>query len=182
MGESGAHCSEESRSNGHDEREGRGDLDMPIDELESLHRLSKAELRNEEGPISSPVHRLNPGPTGRIKLLLLFGRIFGLQPDCNSFQRSREDDVHFGTFAFRRIPFGLCNAPPTFQRCMMAIFSDFLGDSLEVFMDEFNIFGNDFERCLAHLTKILEVCVRKRLVLSWEKSHFMVRDGVVLGH
>ena len=65
---------------------------------------------------------------------------------------------------------------------MTAIFSDFLGDSLEVFMDDFNIFGNNFETCLAHLTKILEVCVKKRLVLSWEKSHFMVREGVVLGH
>ena len=88
----------------------------------------------------------------------------------------------FGTFAFRRMPFGLRNAPATFQRCMTAIFSDFLGDSLEVFMDDFSVFRNDFETCLAHLTKILEVCVRKRLVLSWEKSHFMVREGVVLGH
>ena len=88
----------------------------------------------------------------------------------------------FGTFAFKRMPFGLCNAPATFQRCMTAIFFDFFGDSLEVFMDDFCVFGNDFESCLAHLTKILEVCVRKRLVLSWEKSYFMVREGVVLGH
>ena len=88
----------------------------------------------------------------------------------------------FGTFAFRRMPFGLFNAPATFQRCMTAIISDFLGESLEVFMDDFSIFGDDFDSCLAHLTKILEVCVRKRLVLSWEKSHFMVREGVVLGH
>ena len=72
----------------------------------------------------------------------------------------------FGTFAFRRVPFGLCNALATFQRCMTTTFSDFLGDSLEVFMDDFSIFGNDFESCLAQLTKILEVCVRKRLVLS----------------
>ena len=88
----------------------------------------------------------------------------------------------FDTFAFRRMPFGLCNAPATFQRCMTAIFSDFLGNSLEVFMDDFSVFGNDFESCLAHLTKILEVCVKKRLVLIWEKSHFMVQEGVVLGH
>ena len=65
---------------------------------------------------------------------------------------------------------------------MTAIFSDFLGDSLEVFMDNFSVLGNDFDSCLAHLTKILEVCVRKRSVLSWEKSHFMVREGVVLVH
>ena len=88
----------------------------------------------------------------------------------------------FGTFAFKRMPFGLCNAPGTFQRYMTAIFSDFLGDSLEVFMDDFSVFENDFESCLAHMTKILEVYVRKRLVLSWEKSHFMVREGVVLRH
>ena len=88
----------------------------------------------------------------------------------------------FGTFAFRRMPFGLCNTPATSQRCMMAIFSDFLGDSLEVFMDDFFVFGDDFDSCLAHLKKILEVCVRKQLVLSWEKSHFMVREGVVLEH
>ena len=88
----------------------------------------------------------------------------------------------FGTFAFRRMPFGLCNAPSTFQRCMTAIFFDFLGDKLEVFMDNFFVFGYDFDSCLAYLTEILEVYVRKRLVLSWEKSHFMARDGVVLGH
>ena len=67
----------------------------------------------------------------------------------------------FGTFAFRRMPFELCNAPVTFQQCMTAIFSDFLGDSLDVFMDNFSVFGNDFKSCLTHLTKILEVCVRK---------------------
>ena len=66
----------------------------------------------------------------------------------------------FGMFDFRRMPFGLCNAPATFQRCMTAIFSDFLGDSLEEIMDDFFVFGDDFDNCLAHLTKILEVCVR----------------------
>ena len=88
----------------------------------------------------------------------------------------------FGTFAFRGMPFGLCNAQVTFQRCMTAILSDFLGDSLEVFMDDFFIYGNDFKTVLAHLTKILEVRVRKQLALRWEKSHFMVREGVVIEH
>ena len=88
----------------------------------------------------------------------------------------------FDTFAFRRMSFGMCNALATFQRCMMTIFCDFLGDSLEVFIDDFSVFGNNFESCLAQLMKILEVCVKKRLVLSWEKSHFMVRERVVLGH
>ena len=65
---------------------------------------------------------------------------------------------------------------------MTAIFFDFLSDSLEVFMDDFSIFGNNFESYLAHLTKILEVYVRKWLVLRWEKSNFMVQEGLVLKH
>ncbi|KAI3743725.1 hypothetical protein L1987_56790 [Smallanthus sonchifolius] len=99
------------------------------------------------------------------------------------------DDQHkttftcpYGTFAFRRMPFGLCNAPATFQRCMMSIFSDMVGENLEIFMDDFSIFGMSFEKCLDQLTKVLKRCVERNLVLSWEKSHFMVREGVVLGH
>ena len=88
----------------------------------------------------------------------------------------------FDTYAFQRMPFGLCNAPTTFQRCMMVIFSDFIGESMEVFIDNFSFFGPSFDACLEHLTQILDVCVKKRLVLSWEKSHFMVREGIVLGH
>ena len=89
-------------------------------------------------------------------------------------QEKKRFTCPFGTFAFRRMPLGLCNAPATLQRCMTAIFFYFHGDSLEVFMDDFSIFGDDFDSFLAHLTKILEVCIRKRLVLSWEKSHFKV--------
>jgi hypothetical protein len=88
----------------------------------------------------------------------------------------------YGTFAFRRMPFGLCNAPATFQRCMFAIFSDLVGDCLEVFMDDFSVFGSTFDACLDHLTKVLQRCINVNLVLSWEKSHFMVTEGLVLGH
>ncbi|KAL5538359.1 hypothetical protein UlMin_045707 [Ulmus minor] len=63
----------------------------------------------------------------------------------------------YGTFAYRRMPFGLCNAPATFQRCMMSIFSDMV-------------------------EKYIERCVDTNLVLNWEKCHFMVREGIVLGH
>ncbi|GJS57732.1 reverse transcriptase domain-containing protein [Tanacetum coccineum] len=59
----------------------------------------------------------------------------------------------YGTFAYRRMPFGLCNAPGTFQRCMMAIFHDMIEKTMEVFMDDFS-----------------------------EKSHFMVKEDIVLGH
>jgi len=88
----------------------------------------------------------------------------------------------YGTFAYRRMPFGLCNAPATFQRCMMAIFADFLEDILEVFMDDFSVCGSSFDDCLGNLEKVLERCVKVNLVLNWEKFHFMVKEGIVLGH
>nr|GEX67929.1 DNA-directed DNA polymerase [Tanacetum cinerariifolium] len=47
----------------------------------------------------------------------------------------------YGTFAYKRMPFGLCNAPGTFQRCMMAIFHDMIEQTMEVFMDDFSVFG-----------------------------------------
>ncbi|XP_073138216.1 uncharacterized protein [Henckelia pumila] len=68
----------------------------------------------------------------------------------------------FGTFAYRRMPFGLCNAP--------------------VFMDDFTVYGNSFEVCLDHLSKILKRCMETNLVLNYEKCHFMVNEGIVLGH
>ncbi|CAN6560268.1 unnamed protein product [Malus baccata var. baccata] len=81
----------------------------------------------------------------------------------------------FGTFAYCRMPFGLCNAPTTFQRCMMSIFSD-------DFMDDFSVFGDSFDGCLHNLSLILKRCVETNLVLNWEKFHFMVKQGIVLGH
>jgi hypothetical protein len=88
----------------------------------------------------------------------------------------------FGTFAYRRMPFGLCNAPATFQRCMMSIFSDMVENFLEVFMDDFSIFGFSFDNCLHNLSLVLKCCKETNLILSWEKSHFMVQEGIVLDH
>ncbi|GKC14263.1 reverse transcriptase domain-containing protein [Tanacetum coccineum] len=88
----------------------------------------------------------------------------------------------YGTFAYRRMPFGLCNAPGTFQRCMMAIFHDMIEETMEVFMDDFSVFGNYFSSCLSHLDKMLKRCEDTNLVLNWEKCHFMVREGIILGH
>ncbi|GJY46420.1 reverse transcriptase domain-containing protein [Tanacetum coccineum] len=88
----------------------------------------------------------------------------------------------YGTFAYRRMPFGLCNAPGTFQRCMMAIFHDMIEKTMEVFMDDFSVFGNSFGNCLSRLDKMLKRCEDTNLCLNWEKSHFMVKEGIVLGH
>ncbi|GKB15252.1 reverse transcriptase domain-containing protein [Tanacetum coccineum] len=88
----------------------------------------------------------------------------------------------YGTFTYRRMPFGLCNAPATFQRCMTAIFHDMVEDFMEVFMDDFLVFGNSFDCCLANLDRMFARCEETNLVLNWEKYHFMVKEEIVLGH
>ncbi|GJV72700.1 reverse transcriptase domain-containing protein [Tanacetum coccineum] len=88
----------------------------------------------------------------------------------------------YGTFAYRRMPFGLCNAPGTFQRCMMVIFHDMIEKTMEVFMDDFSVFGDSFDSCLSNLERMLKRCEDTNLVLNWEKCHFMCKEGIVLGH
>src|SRR4051812_31497747 len=88
----------------------------------------------------------------------------------------------YGTYAYRRMPFGLCNAPATFQRCMSAIFHGFCEEIVEVFMEDFSVYGNSFDHCLHNLNKVLQRCEETNLVLNWEKCHFMVNEGIVLGH
>lgn len=62
----------------------------------------------------------------------------------------------YNTFTFRRMPFGLCNVPGTFQKCMMAIFSNFLERSVEIFMHDFLVFGNSYIECLNSLEEVLK--------------------------
>ena len=61
----------------------------------------------------------------------------------------------YGTFAFKRMPFGLCNAPTTFQRCMIDFFSYLIENIMEVFMDDFSIYGGSFEIRLDYLGIVL---------------------------
>ncbi|GKA83052.1 reverse transcriptase domain-containing protein [Tanacetum coccineum] len=88
----------------------------------------------------------------------------------------------FGTYAYRLMPFGLCNAPATFQRCMLAIFHDMIEESVKIFMDDFFVFGNSFDTCLNNLDKMLQHSKDAYLVLNWAKCHFMVKEGIVLEH
>ncbi|KAK1667999.1 hypothetical protein QYE76_056158 [Lolium multiflorum] len=68
------------------------------------------------------------------------------------------------------------------QICMSAIFHGFCESIVEVFMDDFSVYGNSFDSCLRNLDKVLQRCEETNLVLNWEKCHFMVNEGIVLGH
>jgi hypothetical protein len=72
----------------------------------------------------------------------------------------------YGTFSYRRMSIGLCNAPASFQRCMMAIFSDLIEKVMEVFMDNFSIYSKTFKDCLANRNKVLTWCQTDDLVLN----------------
>ena len=69
----------------------------------------------------------------------------------------------FGTFAYRRMPFGLYNAPATFQRCIVSIFSNYIEHIIEVFMDDFIVYGDSFDNCLHNLTLVLQRCIETNL-------------------
>ena len=92
-----------------------------------------------------------------------FSQIPVSQPD----QEKTTFTCPFGTYAYRRMPFGLCNAPATFQRCMTAIFSDFCEKIVEVFMDDFSVHGKSSDDCLSNLDRVLQRCEQTNLVLNW---------------
>jgi len=80
------------------------------------------------------------------------------------------------------MPFGLYNAPSTFQRCMISVFSDLGEQCMEIFVDDFCVLGSSFDDSLSNMRKVLERCREKNLTLNWEKCHFMVKKGIGLGH
>nr|GEW02146.1 reverse transcriptase domain-containing protein [Tanacetum cinerariifolium] len=106
-----------------------------------------------------------------------FSRYFQIPIDPQD-QENTTFTCPYGTFAYRRMPFGLCNAPGTFQRCMMAIFHDMIEETMEVFMDDFSVFKDSFSSCLSHLDKMLKRCKDTNLVLNWEKCDFMVKRAL----
>ena len=72
----------------------------------------------------------------------------------------------YGTYAYRRMSFRLCNAPTSFQRWMMSFFSDMIEETMEVFMDDFLVYGKTFDNCLENLDRVLQRCQEKDLVLN----------------
>nr|GEV75988.1 reverse transcriptase domain-containing protein [Tanacetum cinerariifolium] len=82
----------------------------------------------------------------------------------------------YRTFAYRRMPFGLCNAPGTFQRCMMAIFHDMIEKTMEVFMDDFSVFGNSFQSYLSYLEKMLKRFIKDFLKIARPMTRLLEKD------
>jgi hypothetical protein len=74
----------------------------------------------------------------------------------------------YGTYAYRRMSFGLCNALASFQRCMMSIFSDMIEEIMKLFMDDFSVYEKTFDDYFENLDKVLQRCKEKHLVLNWE--------------
>ncbi|XP_070004299.1 uncharacterized protein [Nicotiana sylvestris] len=121
-------------------------------------------MENDYMPIVQPQRRLNPTMQEVVKKevvkLLLVGIIYPIS-DSPWIPISLEDQEKTtftcpqGTYSYRRMPFGLCNAPATFQHCKSAIFSDMAEKSLEIFMDDFTLFDDcrkAFKILKKHLT------------------------------
>nr|GEV07544.1 reverse transcriptase domain-containing protein [Tanacetum cinerariifolium] len=85
----------------------------------------------------------------------------------------------YGTFAYRHMLFGLSNAPGTFQRCMLAIFNDMVEKTMEVFMDDFSVFGNSFENCLSRLDKMLQCSPWFADFANYHAGNFINKDQVI---
>ncbi|XP_019434614.1 PREDICTED: uncharacterized protein LOC109341218 [Lupinus angustifolius] len=139
-------------------------------------------IRNENNELIPT--RAVTGKISRKSLLRFPGWVFRIQSNCCGSIGPRKDSIYMSIWCLciQKMPFGLCNAPTTFQRCMLAIFVDLVEKCIEVFMDDFTVFGDSFEACLTNLETILARCEQTNLVLNWEKCHFMVIEGVVLGH
>ena len=77
---------------------------------------------------------------------------------------------------------GLCNAPATFQRAIIGVFSEMVNDYMEVFMDDFTTYGDSFDEALEKLEKVLKHCEHIHLSMNTKKCHMMMSEGVVMGH
>ncbi|RVW58204.1 Gag-Pol polyprotein [Vitis vinifera] len=120
-------------------------------------------MEEEAKPIRQPQRRLNPHLQEVVRVEVLKLLQAGIIYPYLTALGSGEDTFTcpFGTYAYRRMPFGLCNAPATFQRCMLSIFSDMVERIMEVFMDDITIYGGTFEECLVNLEAVLKDALRR---------------------
>ncbi|GJR66524.1 reverse transcriptase domain-containing protein [Tanacetum coccineum] len=133
-----------------------------------IHEVIKAEVIKLLD--AGLIYPISDSPwIGHGKRILLFPRwFFGyIQiPIDPQDQEKTTFTCPYGTFSYRRMPFGLFNAPGTFQRCMVAIFHDMIEKTMEVFMDDFSVFRDSFSSCLSHLDMMLKRCKDTNLVLN----------------
>nr|GEX54009.1 reverse transcriptase domain-containing protein [Tanacetum cinerariifolium] len=155
-------------------------IDMACEEYSQEVLEADAFLALEDDPTSPKVDQSYLDSEGDILLLEAFLNDDPSLPHPNQGNYLPEEKTTFtcpyGTFAYRRMPFGLCNEPGTFQRCMMAIFYDMIKKTMEVFMDDFSIFGNSFQSCHPHLERMLKST-------SWfaDFANYHARNFVVKG-
>ncbi|XP_070003489.1 uncharacterized protein [Nicotiana sylvestris] len=139
----------------------------------------KAQQSNSQEPLPASIHRPNARQLAGHEYYCFLDGYSGYNQIviCLEDQEKTTFTCPYGIFAFKSMPFGLCNAPGTFQRCMMAIFTNMVERFAEVFMDDFSVFGFSYDDCLRNLSKVLASCEETNLV----KCHFMVQEGTVLG-
>ena len=87
------------------------------------------------------------------------------------YQKNTTFTFPFGTYAYKRMPFGLCNATAAFQRCMLSIFNYLVDRIVEVYKDDVAVYGGSFEDCFINLETVLHRCIEKNLVMNWGKCH-----------
>ena len=137
--------------------------------MESLHSLQKVEYyyENDHYPLSFINQMLNR-LAGHSHYYFL--DIYSGYNQIAIAPRDQEKTTFtcpYGTFSFRTMPFGLCNAPATFQRYMMSIFSYLVEEVVEICMDDFFVYGLSFESCLENLEIVLQRWKEKNLALNW---------------
>nr|GEU66198.1 reverse transcriptase domain-containing protein [Tanacetum cinerariifolium] len=138
--------------------------------LESMYQLSKIERSYQEGSFSLPfMNQMLKRLAGNKFYCFLDGFSGYIQILIDPKDQEKTTfTCPYETFAYKRMPFGLCNAPGTFQRCMMAILHDMIEQTREVFMDDFSVFGNSFSTCLTNLEKMLKRGVLGQII----EKHF----------
>nr|GEZ81246.1 reverse transcriptase domain-containing protein [Tanacetum cinerariifolium] len=120
------------------------------------HKISKNGIEVDKAKVDVIAKLPYPTTVKEVEKLLDAGLIYPISDSPWVSPEKTTFTCPYGTFAYRRMPFGLCNAPGTFQRCILAIFHDMVEKTTEVFMDDFSVFGNYFENCLSRLDKTLQ--------------------------
>ncbi|RDX74140.1 Retrovirus-related Pol polyprotein from transposon 17.6, partial [Mucuna pruriens] len=163
---------------GHQELTRRDGVGQDLEQLANVHRLQEAELSNSQGPLSTTICQ-----PSKSHFFFLDGFFGYMQTHITPMiQHKTTFTCPFGTFAYTRMSFELYNAPSIFQRCMISIFFDLLEDCMDIFMDNFTVYAKSLEAYLDNLSKVLRRCIDSNLVLNFEKCHFMVTKGIILGH